>query len=511
MNGLILLIPALTVGQVDAAWATRDNVDKEWVLRIEPQVLDWLREGKYKEVASNIADREPGASRLRIRFAKADTPANPNAEVLTSQNTAEITANWQKTVDEQTKAEVREFVVQITPGLIRTLQTGRYEILETIPVQAGAVRHFRLVVVDPAIASQPVPPVALPGTQPGVQPGTQPGVQPVTQPGVHPVTQPGVPPIANPATNPNAPIGQPPVASTAAPPVATNPATPFTPRPPSPLGAITNVGQVANGQAPAANAAPFQPAVPGGSSTLPQTPVGQSNFVTHLNPQLANANHPTATNPNFRPGTQYAPSAGAHQQPYAAPVGVNYGTAPHYQQQYGHANAMNHPNYAAPGAQPQVAGGYQRPGWQTAQTPLPPQTPVRNYPQTSYAPAGQVQVAQAPVGQPGYAPQQTAPVAPAKTENLPNYATTTAGQEKPATSERAGEGEAVNQVSREAAGNVPAATQESTTDFFWLMIFLFLSIGFNIYLVWVAWQTYWKYRDLVSDTRGPRPAGAEGY
>ena len=120
-------------------------------------------------------------------------------------------------------------------------------------------------------------------------------------------------------------------------------------------------------------------------------------------------------------------------------------------------------------------------------------------------------MAQAPVGQQGYAPQQTAPVAPAKTENLPNYATTSAGQEKPATSERAGEGEAVNQVSREAAGNVPAAAQESTTDFFWLMIFLFLSIGFNIYLVWVAWQTYWKYRDLVSDTRGPRPAGAEGY
>ena len=53
-------------------------------------------------------------------------------------------------------------------------------------------------------------------------------------------------------------------------------------------------------------------------------------------------------------------------------------------------------------------------------------------------------------------------------------------------------------------------TKEATSDFFWLMIFLFLSIGFNVYLVWVAWQTYWKYRDLVSDTRTPRTA-SESY
>lgn len=466
MNGFILLIPALTVGQVDAAWATRDNVDKEWVLRIDPQVLDWLREGKYKEVASNIDDREPGANRLRIRFAKAGVPVNPNAEILTSQNTAEIVANWQKTVDEKTKAEVREFVVQVTPGLIRTLQTGRYEILEPIPVQAGAVRQFRLVIVDPAIA-----------TQTPQQPG------PLNQ---QPVATTTAPPNTNPAT--------------------TNPATPFTPRPPSQLGPVVNTGQVAGGQSTLPNATQVQPTVANVSTTLPQTQVGQSNFTPPGSTPQGNVNLPAVTNPNYRPGATYNPNLAANTQQYGTPAGVPYGTTPQYNPN--HPNSMARPNYVNAGGQPQLPTGYPQQGWNQ------PQTPVGNYPtagqQNNYYPPTQTQVSQLPAGQQGYVNNARPPATGATTGQLPNYATSGSnrGDETTGNPEKS---EAVNQVSREAVEDVETRTKEATTDFFWLMIFLFLSIGFNIYLVWVAWQTYWKYRDLVSDTRTPRPAGADGY
>ena len=86
MNGFILLVPALTLGQVHADWATQDNVDREWVLRVDPQVLDWLQSRQYKEVASNIDEREPGAKRLRIRFADGTTQPNPSPDVLTSRD-----------------------------------------------------------------------------------------------------------------------------------------------------------------------------------------------------------------------------------------------------------------------------------------------------------------------------------------------------------------------------------------------------------------------------------------
>ena len=465
MNGFILLIPALTFGQVDAAWATRDNVDKEWVLRIDPQVLDWLREGKYKEVASNIDDREPGANRLRIRFTKPGVPANPNVEILTSQTTAEIVANWQKTVDEKTKAEVREFVVQVTPGLIRTLQTGRYEILEPIPVQAGAIRQFRLVIVDPALAQQP--------------------------------------------TQQPAPLNQQPITQTTTAPPNTNPATPFTPRPPGQLGPVVNTGQVPVGQGNVPNATQFQPSVTSVSTTLPQTQVGQNNFTPPMNPQPGNVNNQAVTNPNYRPNANYNPNIGVNTRPYGSPGGVNYGTAPNYNANVNNPNMVTRPNYVTNGGQPQLPTGYpQQQGWNQQQPP------VGNYQQpgqqNNYRPPSQTQMAQLPAGQQGYVNNGQPPVTGATTGQLPNYATTNDHRGDLSTG-RQGDGERVNQVSREAAEDVAARTKEATSDFFWLMIFLFLSIGFNIYLVWVAWQTYWKYRDLVSDTRAPRPAGADGY
>lgn len=140
MHALAVLLTVTSLG-VEYGWHNLDGQETEYVIQIEPNLLELLRNGD--EVVSEVASEVADVRRFRIRVGAGKLPRRAIGSPLTSTDASQLIVveyGWHNPDGQGT-----EYIVQIDPKSLKLLRSGN-ELTSKVAAEVVNVRRFRILV-----------------------------------------------------------------------------------------------------------------------------------------------------------------------------------------------------------------------------------------------------------------------------------------------------------------------------------------------------------------------------